>query len=176
MVFEVINKLKGLIAFLLYKLVYPTKISYSSLPFFGSCLNLLIRGNSNLKLGKNIKGRKRIDFILDGGEVIIGDNVFINNDCSLNSRSSIRIGDNCLLGENVKIYDHNHKYDKQGVKHTCFSTKPVIIGDNCWLGTNSVILQGVSVGEGSVIGAGVVIHKDIPAQSIIVPSPYQSIQ
>ena len=177
MIFEVINKLRGLTALLIFKLLYRNKINYDSLPFFGSYLSLSLRGNSNLKLGSKIKGRKRIDFFLEDGEIIIGDNVFINNDCSLNSRSSIKIGHNCLLGENVKIYDHNHKHDHlTGVKHSEFSKKPIIIGNNCWLGANSVILQGVEIGDGAIIGAGVVVYKNIPAQSVVVPSPPQHLK
>ena len=80
------------------------------------------------------------------------------------------IGDHCIFGENVKIYDHNHKYNdlsmpigKQG-----FSSKEIVIEDNCWIASNVIILKGVHIGANSVIGAGVIVYKDVPENSVVV--------
>ena len=109
-------------------------------------------------------------FIEEGAYIYIGANCFFNNYCSITALKSVYIGKNCIFGENVKIYDHNHKYNdlsvpicKQG-----FSSKEVIIEDNCWIASNVIILKGVHIGANSVIGAGVIVYKDIPANSVII--------
>lgn len=105
-------------------------------------------------------------------ELKIGQNVFINNYCSINCLKYIEIGENTLLGEGVKIYDHNHEYsienEQLNVNRKEFTYGEVKIGKNSWLGTNVIVLKGVSIGDNSIIGAGCVIHKDIPANSVIV--------
>ncbi|MFV0226156.1 acyltransferase [Empedobacter falsenii] len=133
---------------------FTTHIIHStSLATFGQ--NIDIRNNFNLVLGKN-------------ANLTIGDNVFLNNGCSINCLESVIIGENTLFGENVKLYDHNHRYDTSQVYHKEFTTDSIKIGKNCWLGSNVVILKGVTIGDNVIIGAGCVIHKDVPANSIIV--------
>ncbi len=109
-------------------------------------------------------------FIEENAYIYIGANCFFNNYCSITARKSVTIGDNCIFGENVKIYDHNHKYNdlsmpigKQG-----FSSKEIVIEDNCWIASNVIILKGVHIGANSVIGAGVIVYKDVPENSVVV--------
>lgn len=127
----------------------------------------------NFNLGKNISFRNYIHIIIqNGGSLEIKDNVFFNNHCSINCLESITIGENTLFGENVKLYDHNHSYERNenglAVSHSDFKTAPIVIGKNCWLGSNVVILKGVTIGENCIIGAGCVIYKDIPENSTVV--------
>ena len=84
--------------------------------------------------------------------------------------SILDIGDGTLLGENVKIYDHNHKFNKTNIsiKDQGFSVAPVIIGAHCWIGSNVIILKGVTIGDNCVIGAGCIIYKDVPNNSVVV--------
>lgn len=72
----------------------------------------------------------------------------------------------------MKIYDHNHKYKDISclIKHQGFSTDEIIIEDDCWIGSNVVILKGVHIGRHSVVGAGCIVYKDLPANSITVCS------
>lgn len=129
----------------------------------------------NLQYGENIVLEKfhfrdnfRI-YIEENGILKIGKNVFFNNNCSITVRLKVSIGENCIFGENVKIYDHNHKFRetntlicKQG-----FSSEEVIIEDDCWIASNVIILKGVHIGRHSVIGAGVIVYKDIPSNSVV---------
>lgn len=109
-------------------------------------------------------------YIEDGGSIFIGKNCFFNHNCSITARDKIFIGGNCIFGENVKIYDHNHKYrDKNKlISKQGFSSAPVVVNDNCWIGSNVTILKGVTIGENSVIGAGVIVYKNIPENSVVI--------
>lgn len=108
-------------------------------------------------------------FIETDGIVSIGKNVFFNNYCSITARRKVVIGNDCIFGENVKIYDHNHKHrDNKLIRLQGFSTEEVIIGEDCWIGSNVTILKGVKIGRHSVIGAGVIVYKDIPENSVVV--------
>lgn len=128
-------------------------------------------GGGKIKVGKRFTFRRGFSLMIDrGGEVIIGDNVFFNNYCSLNANERIVIGDGTIFGENVRVYDHNHCYRNPDVpiKEQGFSSAPVSIGKHCWLASNVVILKGVTIGDNCVIGAGCVIHKDVPENTVVV--------
>lgn len=109
-------------------------------------------------------------FIEENGNLEIGRNVFFNNYCTITVRQKIKIGDNCIFGENVKLYDHNHNYS-DNAKLICqqgFTSDAIIIEEDCWIGSNVTILKGVHIGRHSVVGAGVVVYKDLPANSLTV--------
>jgi acetyltransferase-like isoleucine patch superfamily enzyme len=121
-------------------------------------------------IGRGTSFRKGFSLIVDTahGRINIGKNCFFNNYCSVVAREAIVIGNNTIFGENVKIYDHNHSYKENNlpIKSQGYTVKPVCIGCNCWIGSNVVILKGVTIGENSIIGAGCIVHKDIPANTI----------
>lgn len=125
---------------------------------------------NSIKIGKKLNFRKRFNLnVSNGAKLIIGNNVFFNNDCSINCKSLIMIGNNCIFGENIKIYDHNHIFNKvkvpiykQGYKY-----KDVRIGNNCWIGSNVVILPGTCIGDNCVIGAGCIISSSIESNMLV---------
>lgn len=100
--------------------------------------------------------------------ISIGRSCFFNNYCSINSLDSVTIGDKCSFGEGVKIYDHDH--DFRGLRQKGedpYITACVTIGDGVWCGSNVVILKGVSIGSNSVVGAGTVVARDIPPNTLV---------
>lgn len=123
-------------------------------------------------LGSKLNFRNYIHILVDKKATLeIQNQVFMNNFCSVNCLEHIFIGENTLFGENVKLYDHNHVYTNEApflVQHQDFTTAPIHIGKNCWLGSNVVVLKGVTIGDNSIIGAGCVVYKDIPANSLVV--------
>lgn len=126
---------------------------------------------SKLLMGKNFQFRKGFSLLLDGtGKIVFGNHVFFNNYCSICARNEITIGDGTVFGENVKIYDHNHIYSDPNklIKFQGYTSAPIHIGQHCWIASNVVILKGVTIGDNSVIGAGCVIYKDVPAGSVVV--------
>lgn len=108
----------------------------------------------------------------------IGNDVYIgSNACFQSQYGKILIGDHVMFGPGVHIHGGNHKYNEIGnlLKHTTPKKSGddgiVTIEDDCWIGANAIILSGVTVGHGSVIGAGSIVTKNIPPYSIYTGSP-----
>ena len=82
----------------------------------------------------------------------------------------ITIGKNVMFGPKCSLFAENHVFSDPNatIKSQGVAQKGITIEDDCWIGSNVIILDGVTVGHGSVIGAGTVVTKDIPAGSIVV--------
>ncbi|WP_287443528.1 hypothetical protein [Algoriella sp.] len=78
----------------------------------------------------------------------------------------------------MKLFDHNHQYDKEPFKvyKTDFNIGFIKLGNNVWTGANVIILKDVTIGDNVIIGAGCVIHKDVPSNSIIINKQEQIIK
>jgi maltose O-acetyltransferase len=106
-----------------------------------------------------------------GASLTIGDRTYINYGTSIGVTRSVTIGADCNFGPYVNIVDtHFHRLEpeRRGERP---EPAPVVIGDNVWLGTRVIVLPGVTIGEGSVVGAGSVVTSDIPSRSLAVGSP-----
>lgn len=97
----------------------------------------------------------------------------------------VYIGDNVLIGPNVTIAtpmhpllpeERNIRQRENGSFYNLEYAKPVTIENNCWLASNVVVCGGVSIGEGSVIGAGSVVTRDIPPHSLAAGNPCRVIR
>ena len=106
-------------------------------------------------------------------EIIIGNNCWFGADNHLTANLGIKIGHNVLTGKRVTICDNNHGYsDREILKQAprlreIVSKGPICIGDNVWIGENSVILSGVTIGDGAIIAAGSIVTKDVPPFTIV---------
>jgi UDP-3-O-[3-hydroxymyristoyl] glucosamine N-acyltransferase len=126
---------------------------------------------SAIHLGNNIVFRDYCQLRSGmAGKLTIGNNVFFNNNCSINCFQKITIGDNCQFGEGVKFYDHNHVHAEKdkNINDQGYSTGSIVVGNNCWIGTNVVILKNVEIGDNVVIGAGCIVYRSIPANSVVI--------
>lgn len=111
-------------------------------------------------------------FYCDYGEhVKIGKNVFINFNCSILSCAEVEIGDNCYIAPNVQLYTAIHPLTPTERNKAINLAKPIKIGANCWLGGGVIVLPGVEIGEGTTIGAGSVVTKNIPQNCVAVGNP-----
>lgn len=109
-----------------------------------------------------------------GRNLVLGKNSFINFNCSLLDRGGITIGDNVLIGPNCNIFTTNHPIDPKNRRATV--SKPIVIKDNVWLGGNVTVLPGVTIGENSIVAAGAVVTKDVPANVIVGGTPAKVIK
>lgn len=96
-----------------------------------------------------------------GLNINIGKNVFINEGCCFQDQGGITIGDGCLIGQQVVFATLNHSLDP--ARRADMLPAPITLGKNVWVGAHATILAGVTVGDGSVIAAGAVVNKDVPA-------------
>ncbi len=82
----------------------------------------------------------------------------------------ITIGKNVMFGPKCSLFAENHVFSdtEKDIKSQGVSQKGITIEDDCWIGSNCIILDGVTIGKGSVIGAGTLVTKNIPAGSVIV--------
>ena len=87
-------------------------------------------------------------------------------------------GVNCLIGPGVMMRTANHAFSDINclIRNQGHDPKDIIIGNNCWLGANVIVLGGVRIGEGSVIGAGSIVTKNIAPMSVAVGIPAKSIK
>ncbi len=109
-----------------------------------------------------------------GKNIKIGKNVFINACCRFQDQGGIEIGDGSLIGHNTTIATLNHDFNP--AKRQNLTPRPVKIGKNVWIGSDCTILPGVEIGDGAIIGAGSVVTKSIPANTIAVGNPARVIK
>ena len=120
-----------------------------------------------------------------GDNISIGENTFINCDCIFSDDNRITIGKNVMIAPRVQLYAAVHPIapserilnlpKSEQADHLPYrvSSKPIVIEDDCWLGGGVIVLAGVTIGKGSVIGAGSIVTKDIPPYAVAVGNPCQ---
>ena len=123
-----------------------------------------------IHFGKKSRFKNGCKFYADKNSCLtIGNSTFFNRYCSVISRGKISIGDDCLFGENVKIYDHNHIFNRSNsnINELGLNIGEISIGNNCWIGSNVVITKGTKIGDNCVISAGLVIGGIIEPNTIV---------
>ena len=111
-----------------------------------------------------------------GTHIEAGKNLFVNYNCTIIDVAKVTIGDNCQLAPNVAIYTAGHPVYPVTRTSGYEYGKAVTIGDNVWIGGNSVICPGVTIASNTVIGAGSVVTRDIPAWSVAAGNPCRVIR
>ena len=101
----------------------------------------------------------------------IGEETFLNHNAYLMDGAPITIGKHCFIGPNCGMYTPNHPLVAEERNQGLEQARPITIGDNVWIGADVTILPGVTIGEGSVIGAKSVVTKDIPPNVIALGNP-----
>lgn len=106
-----------------------------------------------------------------GHHVHFGNNVYANFNLTLVDDTHIFVGDCTMIGPNVTIATAGHPILPELREKAYQFNQPVHIGRNCWLGAGVVVLPGITIGDNSVIGAGSIVTKDIPANVVAVGNP-----
>ena len=115
-------------------------------------------------------------FYCDYGDLIYAEeNVFVNFGAVFLDGGTIKIGANTLIAPGVHIYTAEHPVDI-AERREWEKCRPVVIGKDCWIGGKAIILPGVTIGDRVVIGAGAVVNKDVPDDSLAVGNPARVIK
>ncbi len=115
-------------------------------------------------------------FVDYGENLHIGQGTFINYNLTALDVAVITIGADCQIGPNVQLLTPTHPIDPQPRRDRLEAAQPITIHDNVWLGGGVIVCPGVTIGENSVIGAGAVVTKDIPANVVAVGNPARVIR
>jgi maltose O-acetyltransferase len=110
-----------------------------------------------------------------GSNIQLGRQVFFNFNCVVLDVCEVKIGDFCLFGPAVQIFTAMHPMNADLRREREFG-KPVSIGSDVWVGGGAIICPGVTIGSRSVIGAGSVVTKDIPAGVFAAGNPCRVIR
>ncbi len=159
--------IKNIFRYFLHKLFYFLGFIYASL------LGVKLGSGAKINYKANVKNAGFIGNATIGENVTLGKGTYINSGLIMNAI----IGQYCSIAYNVTIGPAEHDihsvsmspyspHHKDGSSSADLPTKMVVIDDEVWIGANVVILQGVKIGYGSVVAAGAVVTKDIPAMEI----------
>jgi acetyltransferase-like isoleucine patch superfamily enzyme len=154
----------------------PKYLSYitRSLPNFLWPLKWIIVKNSLKKTGANFKFGYNSEFS-DHRLIEVGNNVFMGLGTVINTTVPVQIGDNVMFGSRVTIMGGDHNFSVVGESMRFVKSGgrniPVVIEKDVWIGSNVTILKGVTISEGTVIGAGSIVTKSQPPYSICVGNP-----
>ena len=113
---------------------------------------------------------------LGGTDIRIGDGTFINWRCDFDTSAPITIGRNCNLAFEVVIYTSTHRIGSRNRRAGEAWAKPVTIGNGVWIGARSMVLPGVTIGDGCVIAAGAVVADDCAPDGVYAGVPARRIR
>jgi acetyltransferase-like isoleucine patch superfamily enzyme len=160
-------------------ILFPRYLRVGKNVAIGSNVSMQCLGREGVRLGNNVRLREGCSVIVTsmlsepGIGLHIGENTYIGPGCILGAGGGITIGKNVTVGASVDLLAENHAFDdpthlinQQGV-----TRRGICIEDDCWLGNKVLVLDGVTIGRGSVIGAGAVVTRDIPPLSVAVGNP-----
>ncbi len=182
--------MKNTIINLLLQVLFGSRFAKFDIPASTKLAFWRINGGKEcaLKVGDHSTVRAFLTFEKPQSEITIGKQTYIGKS-HLSVSMQIFIGNNVLISWGVTIVDHNSHsisysqraqdiFDwKNGGKNwSNVACKPVHIGDKVWIGFNSIILKGVTIGEGAIVGAGSVVTRDVPAWTIVAGNPAKTIR
>ncbi|MCP3773103.1 sugar O-acetyltransferase [Paenibacillus sp. MZ04-78.2] len=105
-----------------------------------------------------------------GYNIHVGRNFYAGYNCTIMDMAEVRIGDDCMIAPNVGIYTAGHSIEPKNRNKGGYGI-PIAIGNNVWIGGHCSILPRVTIGDNSIVAAGSVVTKDVPANTIVAGNP-----
>ena len=168
-------KLRHLLAKVLYNgLAKHMPLSDSRFSFGAKKLRRFCAKQILPRCGKNVNIERGAQFAWD---LSIGDNSGVGVNSLLSSH--ITIGNDVMMGPECMMFTSNHGMNRTDIpmwRQESSAPRPIVIGNDVWIGARVIILPGVHVGDGSVIGAGSVVTKDVEPFSIVAGNPAKLIR
>jgi len=166
------------------KITHRGQISVGRTLMLGDYVEINALSKQGVRIGDNVSIQKNTIIECTGvirnlGEgLVIGNNTGIAQGAFIQVRGKVVIGNDVIFGPNVSIFSESHNFDDPNIPiHLQGETrKGVTIEDGAWIGTRAVILDGVTVGRNSIVAAGAVVTRDVPAYSIVGGVPAKVIK
>ena len=112
-----------------------------------------------------------------GYNISMGDDCFMNYDCIILDNAEVTIGKHCLFGPRCQLITASHPTDyKQRKSLYSDVAKPIRIGNECFFGASVIVVPGVTIGDNVVVGAGSVVTKDVPSNTIVCGNPAKPVK
>ena len=111
-----------------------------------------------------------------GSRISIGARSFVNFNLTALDVAPITIGADCQLGPNVQLLTPTHPVEPGPRRDKLEDAEPITLGDNVWLGGGVIVCPGVTIGANTVVGAGSVVLRDLPADVVAAGSPARVIR
>ena len=111
-----------------------------------------------------------------GQNIHIGDHVYLNFLCTILDNNEVHIGHHVMIGPGVQIYTAAHLLQAEARNQGLEVAKPIVIEDNVWLGGGAILLPGVRIGRNAVVGAGAVVSRSVPANTVVAGNPARVIR
>lgn len=143
-------------------------------------------GPGHIHIGDDVRISKNVNFLVGSkdrpdGNVIVGNRTFLGFMTTYSALRKIRIGSDVLIAAQVRIFDNNSHSLDPDIRTTVDTLgeddiAPVVIGDKAWIGMFSIIMKGVTIGEGAVVAAGSIVTTDVPAFHLAAGNPARIIR
>lgn len=111
-----------------------------------------------------------------GKNTYLGNNVFLNYMCTILDCNQVRIGNHVMVGPSVHMYTAAHHLKAKERNMGLEVAMPITIEDNVWIGGGAIILPGVSIGQNAVVGAGAIVTRDVPPDTVVAGNPARVIR
>lgn len=148
------------------------------------CLIFKRAKNSKIHIGDNCLINGRLVTETNESMIEIGNNVFIGGNTIIDCLSKIKISNDVLISYECVLSDHDShsinsskrindlsRFQANKMIWSEINTKEIIIKNNAWIGMRSIILKGVTIGEGAIVAAGSVVTKDVPPYTLVAGNP-----
>jgi acetyltransferase-like isoleucine patch superfamily enzyme len=137
--------------------------------------------NRGISIGHNVYVGRNTIIYCKNGNIAIGDEVNISSNCQFVSSNDMTIGRDTVIGAYSYLlsgggYDYTPGAPRFAAQNGFLTSGVLVVGENCWLGAGVIVLDAASIGEHSVVAAGAVVNKPVPAHSVVGGIPARLIK
>ncbi len=111
-----------------------------------------------------------------GQNIYLGEHVYLNFLCAILDNNTVHIGNHVMIGPSVQLYTAAHPLQAEARIQGWEIAKPIVIEDNVWVGGGAIILPGVRIGRNAVVGAGAVVTRNVPMNTVVAGNPARVIR